>query len=100
MYDLYALATEEDEMSLELTPEQISEMGKMWGNVYLSGLGVEERLAGLSLKEVLPHFKLTDVVKQFSPAKVVEQFSPAERLAGLPPDVIEEYLSKQKRNKS
>jgi hypothetical protein len=89
MYDLYALATEEDEMSLELTPEQISEMGKMWGNVYLSGLGVEERLAGLSLKEVLPHFKLTDVVKHFSPA---------ERLAGLPPEVIEEYLSKQNKS--
>jgi hypothetical protein len=103
----YWFSLEEDEMSLELTPEQISEMGKMWGNVYLSGLGVEERLAGLSLKEVLPHFKLTDVVKHFSPAKVVEQFSPAERLAGLPPDerlaglppeVIEEYLSKQNKS--
>jgi len=44
-------------MSLELTPKQITEMGKMWGDVYLSGLGVDERLAGLPPKDVLPYFK-------------------------------------------
>ncbi len=58
-----------DDMSVVVTPEEVREMGKMWGEHFLSGLSVEERLAGLK---------------------------PEERLAGLKPAEIEQYLRKLK----
>ena len=48
-------------MKPELTPEEVMEMGKMWGDAYLSSLSPEEllkdlkpedRLRGLSVKEI------------------------------------------------
>jgi hypothetical protein len=55
-----------DDMAVELTSEEITEIGKMWGEVFLSSLSVEERLAGLK---------------------------PEERwLAGLKPEEVERYL--------
>jgi len=50
-------------MRIELTPEQLTEMGEMWGDSYFSSLTVEERLAGLN---------------------------PQERLAGLNPQQLDE----------
>ncbi len=46
----------EDEMAVELTPDEVFEMGKMWGSTYLSTLKVED---------VLPYFKLQDILAQF-----------------------------------
>jgi hypothetical protein len=68
-----------DEMTVELTPEKVFEMGKMWGSAYLSTLNVEE---------VLPYFKRQDILAQFQPV---------ERLAGLEPESIEDYLKQLKR---
>jgi len=81
----YWFSLEENEMSLELTPKQITEMGKMWGDVYLSGLGVDERLAGLPPKEVMSHFKAQDVLPYFKP-----------QLAKLSLDEIEKSLDEIK----
>ncbi|KHD05135.1 hypothetical protein PN36_09980 [Candidatus Thiomargarita nelsonii] len=85
-------------MSLELTPKQITEMGKMWGDVYLSGLGVDERLAGLPPKEVMSHFKPQDVLPYFKAQDVLPYFKP--QLAKLSLDEIkalEKYLSQLKQ---
>lgn len=77
----------ETDMSIELTPEEVTKIGKMWGDSYLSMLNTEERLAGLKPQEVLTTFK------------------PAERLAGLKleevlttfkPQEIEDYLNQLK----
>ena len=68
-----------DLMNQELTPEQVIEMGKMWGDVYLSTLNPEELL------------------KKFGPEKVLEKFSPEERLRGLSVKEIENYLRKIKK---
>jgi hypothetical protein len=60
-------------MQVELTPEQVTEMGKMWGDLFLKLIPVEDRLAGLT---------------------------PEERLAGLTPEEIERYLRKLRETSS
>jgi hypothetical protein len=57
----FAITERGDEtMQTELTPEQVTKMGKqwgeMWGEIFLSRLTIEERLAGVEPKEVLSHF--------------------------------------------
>ena len=57
----------EDAMQIDLTPEYITELGKIWGDAFLAHIPLEQRLAGLK---------------------------PEERLAGLKPEEIERYLRK------
>jgi hypothetical protein len=59
-------------MQNELTPEQVMEIGKMWGDIYLSAIPPEKRVAGLK---------------------------PEERLAGLSVKEIEDYLRKLRSRK-
>jgi hypothetical protein len=86
-----------DDMSLEnleLTPEQVTEMGKFWWPIYQSKLSVEERLAGLSTDDVLSRFK---------PEERLMGLKPEERLRGLSLaeiEVLETYLQQVKRNYS
>ncbi len=68
-------------MQQELTPERVMEMGKMWGEKYLSLLSPEERLAGLKPEERLTGLKLE------------------ERLDGLPIKEIRAYLHKLENKK-
>jgi len=72
----------ESEMSIELTPEEVTKIGKMWGKSYLSMLNVEERLAGLKPQDVLTAFK------------------PQELLTALNPQEIEDYLNQLKSSKA
>jgi hypothetical protein len=65
--------TGETDMSIALTPEDVTKIGKMWGKSYLSLLTPEERLAGLK---------------------------PEERLAGLKLAEIEDYLNQLKSQKN
>jgi hypothetical protein len=39
-------------MQTELTPEQVTKMGKQWGEIFLSRLTIEERLAGVQVEEL------------------------------------------------
>jgi len=63
-----------DDMKGELTPEKVMEMGKQWGDWYLSNLTVEQRLAGLNAEQRLAGLNAE------------------QRLAGLTPEEIENYL--------
>ena len=72
----------EQDMNIELTPEKVREVGKIWGKTYLSWLSPEERLMGLKPEEQLMGLK------------------PEERLAGLPfseIEELEEHLKKLKQ---
>ena len=75
------LAKGETEMNMNLTPEEVTEFGKKLGNVWLSGLTPQERIAGLK------------------PAERVAGLKPAERLAGLKPAEIEEIENNLKQLK-
>ncbi len=99
----------------EITPETIMEMGKMWGDLILSSLPLEERLKGLKPEEVLSQYKTEEVLaqykpeevlaqykpeevlSQYKPEEVLAQYKPEERLKGLEPEEIEAYLRKIKK---
>jgi hypothetical protein len=68
----------EEKMTIEFTPEQVTEFGKRMGDIWLADLTVDDMLARFETKEVLSHFK------------------PVDRLAGLEPEVIENYLKQIK----
>jgi len=70
------------DMNLEMTAEQVAELGKIWGNAFLSSLSVEELL------------------EHYDRQKILSQFKPQERLAGLEPqelDELQEYLNKREK---
>jgi len=61
----------EYKMSTELTPEKLVEMGRAWGESYLSRLNVEERLAGLDVKERLVGLKAKEIVSAVDHKKIL-----------------------------
>jgi len=66
-------------MKCHFTPEEVIEIGKQLGEAWLASLTLDEMLACFEGKEVLSHFK------------------PVDRLAGLEPEVLEEYLKQLKK---
>ena len=73
----------------ELTPEKVMEMGKMWADLILSGMSVEERLRGLGPEEILSRYK---------PEEVLSRYKAEDRLKGLSAEEIEAYLRKIRKN--
>ncbi len=90
---------EGDKMKLEVTEEQIAEMGKRWGETYLSSLPTEEVLSHYDPQEVLSHYDPQEVLSHYDPQEVLSHYDPQEVLshydsqqvlAGLSPQQIEE----------
>ncbi|EDN71292.1 hypothetical protein BGP_0818 [Beggiatoa sp. PS] len=69
----------DDDMALELTPQDLNEMVQFWGEELLSTIPLEKRLMGLKPEQRLMGLK------------------PEERLAGLSPEEIENYLKTLKK---
>ncbi len=79
----------DDDMALNnLSPQEIKEFGKMWGDVLLPTLSVEERLKGLKPEERL---------KGLKPEERFIGLKPEQRFAGLSIDEIETYLEQLKK---
>jgi hypothetical protein len=72
--------------AFELTPEQLTEVGKFWGAIYLSKLSAEERLAGLSPTERLRGLKPEERLWGLKPEERLSGLKPEERLIGLRPE--------------
>jgi hypothetical protein len=71
-----------DDMTIKLTSEQVTEMGKMWGDSFFARL------------------TLDDVFTRFKREEILAQFNPKERLAGLKSQELEEledYIKKLKK---
>ncbi len=66
-------------MNTELTAEKVMELGKVWGETYLSLLAPEERLEGLDAK---------DIISTIDHQKILSE---------LPLEEIEAYLKQQKK---
>ncbi|OQY52120.1 MAG: hypothetical protein B6247_17835 [Candidatus Parabeggiatoa sp. nov. 2] len=64
---------------IEMMPEKVTELGKQLEEAWLARLTVDDVLARFGQDELLSHIK------------------PVDRLAGLEPDVIEEYLKQFKK---
>jgi hypothetical protein len=92
----------EDEMTIELTPEEITEMGKMWGNSYLSTLKAEDVLpyfeSTLKVEDVLPYFKPQEILAHFQPKDILSEMDHQQLLEALSTEEIEAYLNQKKKN--
>jgi hypothetical protein len=69
----------EGEEKMKFTPEEVTEFGKQLGDIWLADLTVDDMLNRFGREEVLSHFK------------------PDDRLAGLKPEIIEDYLKQLKK---
>ena len=93
------LKTGETEMEMNFTPEEVTAFGKKLGNVWLSGLTLEERLAGITPQERVAGLKPSEVLAVLKPSERVAGLKPSERLAGLKPAEIEEIENNLKQLK-
>jgi hypothetical protein len=75
-------------MSIDITPEDVTELGKQLGEFWLAGLTVDDLLARFGPEEVLPHFK---------PADRLAGLTLPERLADFKPEELEDYLKQLKK---
>ena len=97
----------DDDMALNnLSPQEIEEFGKMWGDVLLPTIPLEERLKGLKPEERLVGVNPTDVMNYFKPEQRLAGMKPEQRLAGMKPEQrlagmstkeIEAYLEQRKQ---
>ncbi|SLM28394.1 conserved hypothetical protein [Desulfamplus magnetovallimortis] len=80
-------------MKLEMTPEDVMEIGKEWEELFLNIIPVERKLAGLKPQEVMSAFK---------PQERLAGLKPQERMAGLSSEElkeIEQYINNLKNKK-
>jgi hypothetical protein len=75
-------------MSIEITPEIVTEMGKELGSIWLANLTVDEVLERFDAKELASHLK---------PIDRVAGLSVSERFVGIEPAEIEDDLKQLKR---
>ncbi|KHD09143.1 hypothetical protein PN36_12740 [Candidatus Thiomargarita nelsonii] len=81
-------------MDIEMTAEQVADLGKRWGNAYLSSLPVDELLDNYDRRQ--------KILAQLKPQEILSQFKPQERLTGLKPqelDELEDYFEKRKQKR-
>jgi hypothetical protein len=76
---------------VEISLEELIELGKEWQGLMLASLPAEE---------VLTHFKPEERLAGLEPEEVLTHFKPEERLAGLPIEEIEAYLRRLKRGEN
>jgi len=88
----------DDDMALNnLSPQEIEEFGKMWGDVLLPTIPLEERLKGLKPEERLMGLKPEERFAGINPTDVMNYFKPEQRLAGMSTKEIEAYLEQRKQ---
>jgi hypothetical protein len=100
-----------DDMDIEMTAEQIADLGKRWGNAYLSSLPISELLEHYDRQTIFAQFKPQEILSLFDPQErlvglkpqeIFSQFAPQEILTGLKPqqlDELQEYFKKREQKK-
>jgi len=99
-----------EEMSVEITPEYVMEMGSKMRKALLKSYTIEERLLGLKPEEILTRYKPEERLLGLKPEEILTRYNPEERLLGLKPEErlrglkpeerligMESYLIEQKR---
>jgi len=109
LVDLWRRISEkgDDDMALDLSPQEIKDIGKMWGSslftpedfkdyfdslplkgqrTFFSNIPLEERLMGLKPKDRVKGLKLEDRLMGLKPEDRVKGLKPEEQLIGLKPE--------------
>ncbi|NOQ34897.1 MAG: hypothetical protein GQ569_03280 [Methylococcaceae bacterium] len=97
LWRLWFNDTEGFEMSSELTPEKVMEMGKFWGESYLHSLTPEERASGLSIKERLAGLGVKERLLDLDTKEILSEIDHQKLLADLPVEEIEAFLQQLKK---
>lgn len=80
----------------ELTAEQLIEMGKFWGESYLSTLSPKERLMGMDEKEILSEVDHQKILANLDAKERLEGLDIKECLNGFSTEEIKAYLEETK----
>lgn len=75
-------------MEIQFTPDQVMEIGEVWGDVYLHNLPLEKRVAGLKPEELF---------SRYTPSQRVAGLKLEEVFSSYKPEEIEAYLKSIKR---
>jgi len=94
----------DDDMTLELSREDIKAIGKMWGTSLFTSEELDELMSKASLETRLRGLKPTDVRNCFKPEELLMDMKPEDRLMGLglnPEQLkeIEAYIKQAKQQK-
>jgi len=92
----------ENDMNIQLSPEDLRDMADMWGDSLLHILPPEKLLSHLTLEERLAGLEPKEWLARLEPEERLAGLEPEERLAGLTPEdlaKIEAYLLQQKRQR-
>jgi len=79
----FGTAIGEEKMSMKLTPEEVTELGKQWEDFWLADLTVDDILARFGREKVISHFKPKDMLPYLKPEDMLPHLKPIDRLAGL-----------------
>jgi hypothetical protein len=85
-----------DEMELEISPDELIQLGRQWQQMILAQMSVEERLAGLEPKERLAGLEPKERLAGLEPEERLAGLEPEEVLTHFPVEEIEAYLRKLK----
>ena len=91
-----------DQMNIEITKEQIAEIGRTWGKHYWSDVSVEEKLSGITTKDRLKGMTPQDRLKGMTPQDRLTGMTPQEILSQFKPQELaecREYINKHMPNK-
>ncbi len=83
--------------TMELTPEKVTELGKMWADLILSGMSPDDVLSRYSPDDILSRYKPEERLRGLGPEERLRGLGPEERLRGLTEEEIEAYLLKIKK---
>lgn len=88
-----------EKMNIQLTPDQVFEIGEVWGDIFLNALPAEEMLAHLTSSQRLMGLKPEEVLSQFNTKEVLSQYNPEDVFSQYKPEELEAYLNKLKSKK-
>ena len=74
----------ENKMDIQLTPEIIADVGKMWGKEYLANLTVEEKMKGIPVSDRLKGIPIADIVENIPVSDRLKNIPVSDRLKNIP----------------
>lgn len=94
----YWFSTGDNDMEIEIKPEDVMKIGKKWRQAVLSTLTLEERLKGLEAKDRLEGLAAKDRLAGLAAKDRLEGLKLKDILAEFTPEEIEAHLKKLKKS--
>ena len=89
-----------EKMNIQFTPDQVMEIGEVWGDIYLHNLPAEKILSRYKPEKVLSRYTPSERIAGLKPEEVLSRYKPEEVLSRYKPEEIEAYLKSIQRQKA